>query len=236
MSIVELEVLIMAKKDREKLKEIIDSIEGSDFDFKEVLTEGEIQCHDIKVIDYIDTDNKTRHKVTIPKITVSKSSWYDKDEIWDMYYDEKREVVEKLYDRKFGIDIDMNDEAHNSFKSTIKNVKYIKTEAKIMYATFSNKDKLEQIKKLSLFSSIEDRLRYGFKGWTGETFFETRFGPLFTERNKILNLVDCLSEYKEADKEKLVNAYKAFLHKELNELEKVYFCQCTEKEREKSRS
>ena len=227
----------MAKKDREKLREIINSIESSDFDFKEVLTEGEIQCHDIKVMDYIDTDNKLRHKVTIPQITVSKSSWYDKDEIWDMYYDEKREVVEKLYDRKLGIDIDMNDEAYNSIKSTIKNVKYIKTEAKIMYATFSNKDKLEQIKKLSLFSSIEDRLRYGFKGWTGDIFESSRFDvPIYTERNKILNLVDCLSEYKEADKEKLVNAYKAFLHKELNELEEVYFCQCTEKERKKSRS
>jgi len=39
--------------------------------------------------------------------------------------------------------------------------------------------------------------------------------PIFIERNKCLDLVDDLSEYTEVDKNKLVAAYKAFLHNEL---------------------
>ncbi|MBQ6252489.1 hypothetical protein [Ruminococcus sp.] len=215
----------MAKKDREKLREIIDSIEVSDFDFKEVKSEGEIGTHEIKVKDYIDTDSKRMHKVTIPKITVSISQLRSKDECWEQfwikYYNEKSEEVEKYYERRYSFN--MNEETYNSFKSTIENVEFIKTKVHILYALFSNKDKLEQIKKLKLFTSLSTRLYYGppFKGWTGEKFAYVEMeAPIYTERHKILNLVDCLTEYKEVDKVKLVKAYKAFLHKELTKCEK----------------
>ncbi len=224
MSIVELEVLIMAKKDREKLREIIDSIDVSDFDFKEVKTEGEISSYEIKVKDYIDTDSKRMHKVTIPKITVSIPQLRSKDKCWEQfwikYYSENREEVEKYYERRYSFN--MNEETYNGFKLTIENVEFIKTKVHILYALFSNKDKLEQVKKLKLFTSLSTRLYYGppFKGWTGENFASVEMeAPIYTERHKILNLVDNLSEYTAADKEKLVNAYKAFLHKELTKCE-----------------
>lgn len=216
----------MAKIDCEKLREIIDSIEVSDFDFKEVKTEGEIGIDEINVKDYIDTDSKRMHKVTIPKITVSIPQLCSKDECWEQYwikyYNERREEVEKYYGKWYSFN--MNEETYNGFKSTIENVKFIKTKVHILYALFSNKDKLEQIKKLKLFTSLAARLYYGspFKGWTGENFSHVEMtAPIFTERHKIPNLVDCLTEYKEVDKEKLVKAYKAFLHKELTKCEEI---------------
>ena len=55
---------------------------------------------------------------------------------------------------------------------------------------------------------------------TGELeLCEKESTPLFTERNKILDIIDNIKVFSESDKEQMVNAYKKFLHKELKELE-----------------
>lgn len=210
----------MALKDRERLREIIGSIDVCDFDFNEVKTTGEIECDEINITDYIDTENKKMHKVTIPKVSVSMYSWYGEYESNAKYYNEKRSLIEHCCIGRYCFN--MNDEAYIKLKSIIENVSYIETQGNVMYAVFSNNEKLNEIKRLKLFSSFVDRVYWGypFKGWTGDVFAASRMeGPIYTERNKILNLVDCLSDYTEVDKEKLVSAYKSFLRKELKKLE-----------------
>lgn len=211
----------MSVKDRNRLREIIENIEVQDFDFKEVKVEGEIKCKEIKITNYISTDSQNMHRVNIPKVTVSMLSWYSKYEQDAKYYDEKSKVIKKNYDVGCNC-FEINDETYNAFKSTIENAEYIKTKGNVMYALFSNNDKLNEIKKLKLFSSFAERVYWGypFKGWTGDVFARSRMEvPIYTERNKILNLVDGLSDYTEADKQKLVATYKSFLQIELKKCE-----------------
>lgn len=208
----------MALKDRDRFREIIDSIDVSDFDFAEIKCNGEIKAYQIKVSDFIDKDNKKKHRVIIPRVTVSEFVWYSEaiDHYKDvLFYDEIKNMIEKYY-LSLTFSFDLSDDKYNNFKGKIENVKFIETMACIMSATFSNTEKLNSIKELKLFNSFSDRLYWGLKGLTGEMFITSRMtAPIFIERNKCLDLVDDLSEYTEVDKNKLVAAYKAFLHNEL---------------------
>ena len=129
----------------------------------------------------------------------------------------------------------MTNDKYNAFRTLLDKIKYIETTAQITYAQFTNKDLKENICTLKLFSGFLSRIAYPFRGWTGEKFFETRFGPLFTERNMVLDIIDNIKDFsgsdKEkmikanikdfsgSDKEKMIKAYKKFLHKELKEME-----------------
>lgn len=209
----------MAIKEREALREIIDSIEVSDFTFKVAKLNGKIEQEKIKVIEYIDTNGTRMHEVSLRRVTVSEVSWYGRFDRETLFYDEFDDEVTAYY-YSLSYYRYMNDEKYNDFKALIENVKYIETIGNIMYATFSNNEKLNSIKELKLFTSLLDRFHWGLKGCTGENFVSCQMeAPIFMERNKILNLIDYLSDYTEADKEKLVRAYKAFLHKKLKELE-----------------
>ena len=90
----------MALKDRDRFREIIDSIDVSDFDFAEIKCNGEIKADQIKVSDFIDTDNKKKHRVIIPRVTVSEFVWYSEaiDHYKDvLFYDEIKNMIEKYY-------------------------------------------------------------------------------------------------------------------------------------------
>lgn len=211
-------------KEYNELGNLIDEISISDFDFTELQLKGRIICTDIKETPYLTKEGIKMHKVFVPKATVSPSQW-DKEYKPDNcgfhynYYNEYTDEVQYLYPWNIGYEIDMTDEEYNAFEALLDKTEYIETEAKIIYAEFINTKIKDDICKLKLFTDLITRLKYSLKGWTGETFFETRFGPLFTERNKVLNIIDNLKAFSESDKHNMVEAYKEFLHKEHNELE-----------------
>ena len=214
----------MSVKERNELRNLIDEIETDDFRFTDVSLKGKIICSDIKETPYLTVDGEKMHKVFIPKATVFPSQWdseYSSDNcgFHYNYYNELTDEVQYLYPWDIGYELDMTDDEYNEFKASYENTDYIETEAQITYAEFTNTDLKEKICSLKLFTDLITRLNYPLRGWTGETFFETRFGPLFTERNKILDIIDNIKVFSESDKEKMVNAYKKFLHKELKELE-----------------
>ena len=216
----------MSIKERDELRKLIDKIEICDFEFAEHSLKGKIECEDIKESPYLTGEGVKMYRIFIPKTTVSPSQWdkaYNSDNCGSYYnyYNEYTDKVQYFYNWEIDYELDMTETEYKEYKSLLDKVDYIETEAKIMCATFSNIDKANSIKELKLFSSLSDRLYWGvpFKGWTGKIFFDTRFGPLFTERNKILNLIDNLKDFSEVDKENMVKAYKEFLHKELEELE-----------------
>ena len=207
----------MSIKERNELRNLIDEIATKDFYFTNVSLKGKIICSDIKETPYLMVDGVKMHKIFIPKVTVSPSQWdgeYSSDNcgFHYNYYNEHTDEVQYLYPWDIGYELDMTEDEYNAFKTSFDKIEYIETEAQITYAEFTNANLKEKICDLKLFTDLITRINYPLRGWTGETFFETRFGPLFTERNKVLDI-------SESDEEKIIKAYKKFLHKELKELE-----------------
>ncbi|MBR5180236.1 MAG: hypothetical protein IKW90_15780 [Lachnospiraceae bacterium] len=214
----------MSIKERNELRNLIDEIATKDFDFTNVSSKGKIICSDIKETPYLMVDGVKMHKIFIPKVTVSPSQWdgeYSSDNcgFHYNYYNEHTDEVQYLYPWDIGYELDMTEDEYNAFKTSFDKIEYIETEAQITYAEFTNANLKEKICDLKLFTDLITRINYPLRGWTGETFFETRFGPLFTERNKVLDIIDNIKDFSESDEEKIIKAYKKFLHKELKELE-----------------
>lgn len=214
----------MSIKERNELRNLIDEIATKDFYFTNVSLKGKIICSDIKETPYLMVDGVKMHKIFIPKVTVSPSQWdgeYSSDNcgFHYNYYNEHTDEVQYLYPWDIGYELDMTEDEYNAFKTSYDKIEYIETEAQITYAEFTNANLKEKICDLKLFTDLITRINYPLRGWTGETFFETRFGPLFTERNKVLDIIDNIKDFSESDEEKIIKAYKKFLHKELKELE-----------------
>lgn len=214
-----MEVLIVSVKERNKLRDMIDEIVTNDFNFTNISLKGKLICSDIKETPFLTVNGEKMHKVFIPKVTVSPSQWdvaYDLDNVcfhYNYYNEYTDEVVQSLYSCEY--ELDMTNDKYNAFRTLLDKIEYIETTAQITYAQFTNNDLKENICTLKLFSRID----YPFRGWTGEKFFETRFGPLFTERNMVLDIIDNIKDFSGSDKEKMIKAYKKFLHKELKEME-----------------
>ena len=202
----------MGIKERNELRNLIDEIATKDFDFTNVSLKGKIICSDIKETPYLTVDGEKMHKVFIPKATVSPSQWdreYSSDNcgFHYNYYNEHTDEVQYLYPWDIGYELDMTEDEYNAFKTSFDKTEYIETEAQITYAEFTNANLKEKICDLKLFTDLITRINYPLRGWTGETFFETRFGPLFTERNKVLDIIDNIKDFSESDKEKIIKAY-----------------------------